>query len=352
MLRHGYVGNAYVPVFHHEIELCQSYVYFKHSSAKSPYFYVIQYHPLYLLIDTMQIFYDERFVLPLPLQHRFPMQKYALLSEQVRKGSLIPQVTVREPQPATDHEIDRAHSAAYRQQVDDGTLSAQVLRKIGFPWSPKLGARERLVAGATLAACRAALDGGCAVNLAGGTHHAFREHGAGYCVYNDGAIAARAMQAEDRVTRVVILDCDVHQGDGTAAILQDDASIFTFSIHGAKNYPFHKQHSDLDIGLDDGADDDTYLTALASGLRQSIAVAHADLAIYVAGADPYADDLLGRLAVSKAGLAERDRMVFDACRSAGLPVAVTMAGGYARDVADTVAIHLQTVHIAAEFQER
>lgn len=300
----------------------------------------------------MQIFYDHQFVLPLPPQHRFPMQKYARLYERVCAAALVQATELRQPEPATDAEIGRAHAAGYWQRVDNGALTAQEQRKIGFPWSPELGERERLVAGATIQACRAALEDGCAVNLAGGTHHAFHDHGAGYCVFNDAAIAARAMQAEGRATRVVIIDCDVHQGDGTASILANDASVFTFSIHGTKNYPFHKQQSDLDIGLDDEADDETYLTALAKGLELALALARADLAIYVAGADPYAEDLLGRLAVSKAGLMERDRMVLEACYKAGLPVAITMAGGYARNVEDIVAIHLETVRLAATFQQR
>ena len=294
----------------------------------------------------MQIGYDSRFVLPLPPDHRFPMQKYALLYEQVQSAGFAPGGMIQQPEPASDAELGLAHATGYITAVGNGTLAAADQRRIGFPWSPELGERERLVVGATIGACRAALAEGRAVNLAGGTHHAFRDHGGGYCVFNDGAVAARVMQREGRARRVVVIDCDVHQGDGTAAILAGDPTVFTFSIHGAKNYPFHKQRSDLDIALADGADDATYLAALADGLRRSIAAAHADLAIYVAGADPYAGDRLGRLAVSQAGLAARDRMVFEACDGAGLPVAVTMAGGYSRDVADTVAIHAATVAAA------
>jgi acetoin utilization deacetylase AcuC-like enzyme len=185
-----------------------------------------------------------------------------------------------------------------------------------------------------------------AVNLAGGTHHAARDRGAGYCVFNDAAVAARAMQAEDRVRRVVILDCDVHQGDGTASIFAADPTVFTFSIHGAKNYPAHKPPSDLDVRLADGTGDAAYLDALDLGVRQALERSGADLAIFLAGADPFAGDRLGRLAMSKRGPAERDRLVFGLCRTAGIPVAVVMAGGYARDVADTVEIHLRTVQAA------
>jgi acetoin utilization deacetylase AcuC-like enzyme len=185
------------------------------------------------------------------------------------------------------------------------------------------------------------------MNLAGGTHHAFPDRGEGYCVFNDSAVACRAMQAEGLAQRFVIIDCDVHQGNGTAAIFGKDASVFTFSIHGEKNFPFHKEPSDLDIPLEDAAGDERYLTALEAGLRKAVDSAAADLAIYIAGADPYADDRYGRLSLSKAGLAERDNLVFGHCRERGLPVAVSMGGGYARRIQDTVDIHFQTVRLAA-----
>ncbi|HJW89085.1 MAG TPA: histone deacetylase [Anaerolineales bacterium] len=203
--------------------------------------------------------------------------------------------------------------------------------------------RSRRSVGGTLGACRSALESGLGINLAGGTHHAYADHGEGYCVFNDSAVAARTIQAEGRCRRVVILDCDVHQGNGTAAIFAGDPSVFTLSIHGAKNFPFHKETSDLDIALEDGTGDEPYLEALLAGLRTALRNAQADLAIYLAGADPFHGDRLGRLALSKAGLAERDRMVFEACQREGLPVAVVMAGGYAQRVEDTVDIHLATV---------
>ncbi len=180
-------------------------------------------------------------------------------------------------------------------------------------------------------------------------HHAFSDHGGGYCVFNDAAIAARTLQAEGLARRVVILDCDVHQGDGTAAILRDDPTIFTFSIHGETNYPFHKEHSDLDIGLPDGTTDAAYLAALAQGVQESLRRANADFAIYLAGADPFEGDQLGKLKISMAGLAARDHLVLRACQEAGLPVAVAMAGGYAKQVEDIVAVHCQTVQIAAQY---
>jgi acetoin utilization deacetylase AcuC-like enzyme len=226
------------------------------------------------------------------------------------------------------------------------------MRRIGFPWSPEMVERSRRSSGATIAACRAALAEGVAVNLAGGTHHAFRDHGEGFCVFNDSAIAARAMQAEGRARRVVILDCDVHQGNGTASILAGDPTVFTFSIHGSNNFPFHKERSDLDIELPDGTGDTAYLAVLEDGVCRALALANADLAIYLAGADPYVGDRLGKMALTMEGLAARDRIVLDLCYGARIPTAVTMAGGYAKNVEDIVAIHLQTVRIAAEICSR
>jgi acetoin utilization deacetylase AcuC-like enzyme len=227
-------------------------------------------------------------------------------------------------------------------------LSEPELRRIGFPWSPQLVERSRRSTGGTIEACRAALMAdGIAVNLAGGTHHAFRDAGEGFCVFNDSVVAARAIQAEGRAQRVVIIDLDVHQGNGTAAIVRDDPSIFTFSVHGAKNFPLRKEISDLDIELPDDTSDGPYLEAVAQGTFEALRRARADLAIYLAGADPFEGDRLGRLKVSKQGLAARDRMVFAACFEHHLPVAVTLAGGYARDINDTVDISFQTVRAAA-----
>ncbi|MFN8504020.1 histone deacetylase [Kouleothrix sp.] len=295
----------------------------------------------------MQIFYSDTFVLPLPEGHRFPMQKYALLRQRVAAAGIVAPSDLRLPEPASDEQLGRAHDGAYIRRVQRGELTPQEVRRIGFPWSPGMVERSRRSSGATIGACRAALRDGFAANQAGGTHHAYAGHGEGYCVFNDSAVAARAMQAEGRARRVVIIDCDVHQGNGSAAILAGDDTIYTFSIHGANNFPFHKEQSDLDIALPDGAADEAYLDALDRGLCQAIESSRADLAIYLAGADPFEDDKLGRLKLSKRGLAERDRMVFEYCRGAGLPVAISMAGGYARDIADTVDIHFATVSAAA-----
>jgi len=298
----------------------------------------------------MKIFYTDQFVLPLPTEHRFPMSKYALLRERVFASNLVPPENLIIPHAATDEELLRAHDADYLHKVQHGELTAKEIRRIGFPWSPGMVERSRRSSGATIEACRAALVDGYAVNLAGGTHHAFRDHGEGFCVFNDSAIASRAMQAEGRAQRLIIIDCDVHQGNGTAAILAGDDSIFTFSIHGAKNYPFHKELSDLDVELDDGTTDEAYLAALDRHLPYAIAVARADLAIYLASADPFEGDTLGRLKVTKAGLAQRDQIVFGHCRAADLPIAITMAGGYAKRVEDAVDIHFQTVSAAVDAQ--
>jgi acetoin utilization deacetylase AcuC-like enzyme len=208
--------------------------------------------------------------------------------------------------------------------------------------------RSRRASGGTVGACLAALEDGFAANLAGGTHHAFADRGEGYCVFNDSAIAARAVQAAGLVERVVVIDTDVHQGNGTAAILAGDPTVFTFSIHGEKNFPFHKERSDLDVPLPDGADDAAFLEALGAGLEGALDASEPGLAIYLAGADPFVSDRLGRLSVTKAGLAERDRMVLGGCRERGIPVAVTMAGGYSEDVGDIVDIHFHSVGLAAE----
>ena len=277
------------------------------------------------------------------------MGKYSRLRERLLAEAILTPYDLHVPPPASDVEILRCHEPAYLDRVVSGTLSAAEIRRIGFPWSMEMVERSRRSSGATIMAARTALCGdGVSANLAGGTHHACRDHGEGFCVFNDAAIAARAMQAEGLARRVVVIDCDVHQGNGTADIVKGDSSIFAFSIHGESNYPFRKIAGDLDIGLPDGTADGIYLDIVAEGTRRAIALSGADLAIYIAGADPFVDDRLGKLAVSKHGLAQRDRIVLDLCRDAGLPLAIVMGGGYARDVDDIVDIHLQTIRIASE----
>lgn len=296
----------------------------------------------------MKTFSSDHFIIPLPPDHRFPIEKYTRLRQSILEQGVISSQELHVPDPADDEQIRHAHQADYLERVINGTLSDKEIRRIGFPWSQELVERSRRSVGGTIAACRAAIKDGVAVNLAGGTHHAHPDFGSGYCLLNDCAIAARTMQAEEYAQRVVILDCDVHQGDGTAAIFSSDATVFTFSIHGARNFPFHKVCSDVDIALEDGTSDEPYLQSLESGLDQVFTQLKADLAIYLAGADPYFDDRLGRLSLTKTGLSKRDRLVFRYCQEAGLPVAVVMAGGYARDINDTVDIHSNTVRLATE----
>jgi acetoin utilization deacetylase AcuC-like enzyme len=276
------------------------------------------------------------------------MAKYSMLRERVAADGICRQGELRTPRAVTDEEILRAHAPEYLERVVSGRLSEKEMRRIGFPWSERMVERSLRASGGTLGACLAAMEEGFAANLAGGTHHAFSDRGEGYCVFNDSAIAARAVQAAGLVERVVVIDTDVHQGNGTAEILRGDATVFTFSIHGAKNFPFHKEESDLDAPLPDGADDTEFLTTLERGLEMALEAADADLAIYLAGADPFEGDRLGRISVTKSGLAERDRMVLEACRDCGIPVAVTMAGGYARNVEDTVEVHFQSIKRAAD----
>ena len=295
----------------------------------------------------MKVFYSDRFVLPLPDGHRFPMLKYSMLRERVAASSICGPGELMEPDAVTDEQILRAHDAGYLRRVASGTLTEKEVRRIGFPWSERMVERSRRASGGTVGACLAALEEGFAANLAGGAHHAFAHRGEGYCVFNDSAIAARAVQAAGLVDRVVIVDTDVHQGNGTASILEGDPTVFTFSIHGEKNFPFHKERSDIDIPLPDGADDGAYLDALNSGLERSLDAADAELAIYLAGADPFVGDRLGRLSVTKAGLAERDRIVLEGCRERGIPVAVTMAGGYSEHIPDIVDVHFQSISRAA-----
>lgn len=294
----------------------------------------------------MRLFYTDVFVLPLPAGHRFPMEKYARLRAALLASGDFSENDFHLPAAASDNELARAHDPAYIAAVSNGQLDAMAQKAIGFPWSAGMVERSRRSAGATLAACRAALEDGVSANLAGGTHHAFADHGEGFCVFNDAAVAARAMQAEGRAERILIVDADVHQGNGTASILAGDDSIFTFSIHGARNYPFAKEQSDLDIELPDGCSDAAYLLRLDEGLDIAFDLARPDLVIYLAGADPYCDDRLGRLGLSFDGLAERDRRVYARCRAESLPIAIAMAGGYARNIDDTVRIHATTLQLA------
>ena len=299
---------------------------------------------------SVKAFYTDHFVLPLPAGHRFPMEKYSRLRDLVSSLSGIELV---EAPPATDTQILYAHDPSYLINVIEGKLSPQAQREIGFPWSKQMVERSRRSAGATVAATKTALKEGVAANLAGGTHHAYRDAGSGFCVFNDSAIAARTIQKEISPSlKVAVIDLDVHQGNGTASILQHDDSIFTLSVHGENNFPFKKEASDLDLGLADGCNDETYLHSLENCLDQLDTRFKADCLIYLAGADPHEGDRLGRLQVSKEGMCLRDEMVFQYALSRQLPIAFSMAGGYGKEIESTVDIHFQTIKTALHFQKQ
>lgn len=296
----------------------------------------------------MQLFYTDQFELLLPADHRFPISKYRLLREVLARGPRASVCEFHVPHAATDEQLRLVHTADYVHRVANGLLPKKAVRRIGFPWSPGLVERSRRSTGATIEAARAAISEGVAVNLAGGTHHAFADRGEGFCVFNDVAVAARLMQAEGRILTGFVIDCDVHQGNGTAEIFQHDPTVTTFSIHGKRNYPLKKTNSDLDVALDDGADDGVYLDALNRSLTQLFDVRSPDLVFYLAGADPFAQDRLGKLQLTKQGLRQRDTMILQRCRSRCIPCVIVMAGGYAEDVQDIVEIHATTVREALD----
>jgi len=302
----------------------------------------------------MQAYTSDHFVLPLPPGHSFPMSKYSLLRDSV--AASLPQIRLTPAPAASEGELALAHEPLYITSVAEGLLSAAQQREIGFPWSQRMAERARRSVGATIAAARVALSEGVAANLAGGTHHAYADKGSGYCVFNDVAVAARLMQAEwhrshRALLRVVVIDLDVHQGNGTASIFADDPTVFTLSLHGERNFPFRKEASDLDVNLPDGCGDAQYLAALDDALAQLWARHEGHLpglAFFVAGADPHEGDRLGRLKLSAEGMAQRDRRVLDALRARGIPVAISMAGGYGHDVNVTVSLHRRTLELALE----
>ena len=295
----------------------------------------------------MRAFYSDHFVLPLPEGHKFPMAKYARLRERVIAEGIVPPERLTEAPPASWDDLRLVHTAHYVEAVAASTLPSDVQRRIGFPWSPGMVERSRRSVGATIAAARAALADGLGVNLAGGTHHAFADRGEGYCVFNDVAVGARVLQRDHGISRIAIVDCDVHQGNGTAAIFRDEPSVFTFSMHGAQNFPFRKEVSDLDVHLDDGTGDAEYLSLLAEHVHAVLEHHAPDFVFYLAGADPYEGDRLGRLRLTIEGLRTRDELVLGRCRALDLPVAISMSGGYAPDIEAIVTIHANTIAVAA-----
>lgn len=307
------------------------------------------------LQSDMQAFYADHFVLPLPEGHRFPMAKYRLLRDALALA--LPGLEWGEAPAASAGELALAHTPAYIRAVAEGTLAHDIQREIGFPWSVQMAERAVRSVGGTIAAARAASSQGLAGSLAGGTHHASAERGGGFCVFNDLAVAARLMQAEHarhsrEVLRVGIVDLDVHQGNGTASIFATDPSVFTLSIHAEKNFPFRKVDSDLDIGLPDGCTDKHYLAAVDEALAQMWSRFQPQFVFYLAGADPHEGDRLGRLKVSSEGMRQRDQRVFDWAWEHRLPVAFCMGGGYGRQIETTVAVQVQTWHVAFSSWQR
>jgi acetoin utilization deacetylase AcuC-like enzyme len=300
----------------------------------------------------MKIYYADTVPLLLPAGHRFPAEKYPRLRQRVFESQLFSINELIEAQPASKEQLLKVHTPEYLEKVMAGTLSEREQRRIGLPWTPELVDRSRRSVGGTIAACLAAAREGMAAYLGGGTHHAYPDHGEGFCVFNDIAVAVRELQARQIVQKILILDCDVHQGNGTAFIFSNDANVFTFSIHGEKNFPFHKEQSSLDIVLPDGSGDQDFLDALERGVATSMANFRADLAVYIAGADPFSADRFGRLAMTKAGLLERDRLVFEYCLAVNLPLAIVMGGGYANQIEDIVDIHFQTISLAYQYSQR
>ena len=279
------------------------------------------------------------------------MGKYELLRQ--RLAAELPQLQLALAEPASDGELALVHTPGYIDAVVNGSLSPAAQREIGFPWSEGMVERARRSVGATISAARTAMKEGVAANLAGGTHHAYADKGGGFCVFNDVAVAARLLQAEvarqeRRVLQVAVIDLDVHQGNGTATIFKHDPSVFTLSMHGAKNFPFRKESSDLDIELPDGCGDEEYLAQLHIALHQLEQRCEPGLIFYLAGADPHEGDRLGRLQLSFEGLRQRDQMVLQWAADKGIPVAMAMAGGYGKDIADTVQVQIHTFAVAYE----
>lgn len=291
----------------------------------------------------MQLYHTDLFVLPLPSGHQFPMARYRLLRERLQLSGLFRPDEFVVPPSASTEQLLLVHTVDWVERVLAGQLTEHELRRIGFPWTLQMVERCRRSTGATIAASRSALQDGVSVNLAGGTHHAFADRGGGYCVFNDVATAARTMQHEHRIRSALVLDGDVHQGDGTAAIFAADPSVRTFSLHAAKAYPARKTCSDLDIALPPGAGDAEWLDGWQRGIEWARSGPVPDLIYFLAGADPWMGDRLGGLAVTKSGLRARDQCVFDLCRDLNRPLVIVMAGGYAADISDIVDIQTATV---------
>jgi acetoin utilization deacetylase AcuC-like enzyme len=297
-------------------------------------------------VAAVYALYSDHYVIDLPATHSFPIQKYRLIRERLlAEGTLRPDELL-EPTLAAPQDICRVHTRDYWERLSTGTLAPEAIRRMGLPWSEALVKRSRASSQGTLSAARIAIRELVGINLAGGTHHAFPDHGEGYCILNDVAIAIRALQHDAWMQRMAVIDCDIHQGNGTAAIFADEPDVFTFSIHGANNYPLRKVPGKLDIELPDGTGDGDYLHALEPAVARILTDFQPGLVFYLAGADPHERDRLGRLRLTHDGLRRRDEFVLRACRDAGVPVAITLGGGYGHNIDDTVEAHCNTVRTA------
>jgi acetoin utilization deacetylase AcuC-like enzyme len=296
----------------------------------------------------LPVVHHPAYVAPMPAGHRFPMAKFGRLMAFLLEDGLVAPEQVHVPAPVPAAWLELAHAPAYVEAVLSQTLDAAAVRRIGLPVTPEVATRARAANGGTLLAARLALEHGLACNTAGGSHHAFADHGSGFCVFNDVAVAARVLLAEARIERALVVDLDVHQGDGTAAIFRDESRVFTFSMHCRTNFPLHKQASDLDLALDAGLEDDAYLALLAEHLSGLLEQVRPDLVFFDAGVDPHAEDRLGRLALTAKGLERRERLVLETCLKAGVPVAGVVGGGYAPDLEQLVRLHAILPRVASE----
>jgi acetoin utilization deacetylase AcuC-like enzyme len=300
----------------------------------------------------MKCSYHPSYQVPLPPGHPFPMSKYSLLKDQLLAEGILAAGDILEPEPLDILTLELVHTREYLRKLESSSLSAMEQRRLGVPWSEALWQRSRLASAGTLLAARAALDGGLAGNLAGGTHHAFADHGEGFCVLNDVAIAIRKLQAERVIERAAVVDLDVHQGNGTAAIFEADAEVFTFSMHGDRNYPLAKMRSSLDVPLKDGVGDAEYLDALQQHLPTVLAAANADIVFYLAGVDVAAGDRYGKLALTEEGIRLRDRCVIEAVRRRGTPLNIVLGGGYAPSRARTAELHAHAFREAVAYERQ
>jgi acetoin utilization deacetylase AcuC-like enzyme len=299
----------------------------------------------------MRVFYTPRYYADIGEGHVFPIRKFELVRDRLLSEGTLAPAEIVEPREAAVADVLLVHTEDYVTRLRAGALTAREIRRLGLPWSKALVRRSFLATAGTIGAARAALAEGVGANLAGGTHHAFPDHGEGFCVLNDVAVAVRVLRRDGLARRAAVVDLDVHQGNGTAFIFEGDPEVFTFSMHGAKNYPLFKLRSTLDVELADGTGDDEYLSTLARSLPRVFGH-RPEIVFYLGGADPFAGDKLGRLSLSTAGLRARDELVLGACRERGAPVATVMSGGYAADVKDTVEIHCNTIRAAKEVFER